>query len=267
MDYKWLFDGVGGAAALGLIGAGLRFFLKNRSSNGNKAALNTGSKTTASIRGSIYDSTVAFGGNIDQSKTEIHHHHSPGAARVNKVILGVLVVCAVGGFAYGPLEEKYQDYFGPIPYNQGYLEAWGTFSNFTVWGDGNQLKPSGDEPDAYITVNGALLARYGFRRKLIGVCFHVWNSQDYRDVEFISESAAYDIDPTSIPISIKLHRGFLIEEVLPPLPTTVSYVLLAVPSKVGPKDFKTIREAEKLGAEVIAKASAADPRRGTVQIK
>src|ERR1700674_2147049 len=58
-NYKWLFDGVAGAAALSLIGYFIHRFTKSKGQNGNAALNAQGAKVT--------NSPVASGSNITQT--------------------------------------------------------------------------------------------------------------------------------------------------------------------------------------------------------
>ncbi len=170
---------------------------------------------------------------------------------VRDLAFSILSVGLLAGLSYKPLLEQYHQE-SDIPEDLAYLRSWGLFSHFTVR-RGPPLSVDGNARTTLV-VNGEMLTKYKNGRKLIGICFHHWAGANFRDEQGISKSAAYDIDSTSIEIVIPLNEVFVAEELKNP--TSASYVLLAVPFPVKPEDFNTIRDAESLGAKIIARASS-----------
>ena len=102
----------------------------------------------------------------------------------------------------------------------------------------------------YIGVNSSQIRSYtppGFR--IVGVVFVMTGDIPMRDVP-VSKSAALDIENSDFYVPIKVDRS-----TLPPDGTrviaTMHYALLLVPERLNPDRFKTIREAQELGAKFI----------------
>jgi len=105
------------------------------------------------------------------------------------------------------------------------------------------------DKNSHINLDGRLLDSLKDGYRIVGVCYHYASGERY-DLGNLSKSALYDIRPEEIHVVIQWSDVFA-DELIKGAHGT-HYALLAVPIGLTPDQFHTLREAQGLGAKIVA---------------
>ncbi|MDP9038107.1 MAG: hypothetical protein M3O02_02390 [Acidobacteriota bacterium] len=178
-----------------------------------------------------------------------------------KLVLTLVAVAIVASVSYHPLLLQLEA-SREIPENRPYFVRVGLPKPFVI--DDSVWPPRivGGYAKTRMIVDGRLLEPYANKYQLIGVVLHWRHAIPDIDEKGICKSQVFDIVPRDIEIPIAYNPQFLAEILTGSY--SESFALLAVHRGLKPEQFDSLREAQSLGAKVIAKAAmvGAPPIRG-----
>jgi hypothetical protein len=169
-----------------------------------------------------------------------------------KMGLTFAVTAVLIGLSFQPMDAQFQAEYD-IAENRDFIAGVGPVLPYTIDAKTFPPKVVSGQPMTRMTVDGRLLDRYKGKYRLIAGVLHWLPPNPLEDQTGISKSSVFDIQAEYIRIPIVFNDQFIMEVVNGSY--SESYVLLAVPPNLSPEQFDSIREAEKLGAKLIARGA------------
>jgi len=169
-----------------------------------------------------------------------------------KIGLTCIATAALVGLSFQPMRTQFTAEFD-IAENRDFIAGIGPALAYTI--DTKTFPPKivSGQAMTRMTVDGRLLDKYKGKYRLIAVVLHWLPPNPLEDQPGISKSSVFDIQPEFIRIPIVFNDHFVIEVINGSY--SESYALLAIPPTLQPEQFDSIREAENLGAKLIARSA------------
>ncbi len=162
-----------------------------------------------------------------------------------KYALCIAVVMLLGFVAINNVQDAYT--LSRVPPPDQYMLSYGSLDPNLLL-KFPPLSLTG-KPGGLVSAAGYLLGKYAKDYRLVAVCFHYRGTSDFKDVKNISKSAAFDIAPYSMELSIQWNNTYMSElssGIIGPY-----YVLLMVPKELSVDSFDSVREAMAKGAIIL----------------